>query len=362
VIANAFFFLFTKTTTNISDGLSALCVSCEMVLIAALQMWAFYWGEYHIDRLSKPMGKANKKGKTNVFMAILHALNFSDFMVELWHELRFLWDRIRGKEYTRADARYGKFDFVSAFNANEDEDYGGGRKAAAPLELIRSNTIEMTQAHSGGDHHEKMSGSKDDELQSKQALLAAGTPPAQSSYHHQGLAPALQGQPTYYQNESPYQQQDPPFAPAAALHVPTTASNGRISPKPRSPRDSTGRYPSFLYEGSGSPQNLYQQGSFPSNQNMQAHQARQPSPVDQSSWATPGAYTVRGFPRNSVAYSNNGGGDQNPYATSTSHGQQEESSGQHQPESQHQHQDAGKMGVPTQIREERPRSWEPQAL
>jgi hypothetical protein len=107
------------TTENISDGLNALCTTCEMVLIAALQLWAFNWKEYRIDRLSQPDGKANAKGRTNPFTSLLHALNFFDIFVEFWYELVFLFDRIRGKPYTRRDAR---LDFVQAFGAEHDDD------------------------------------------------------------------------------------------------------------------------------------------------------------------------------------------------------------------------------------------------
>ncbi|UZJ50989.1 hypothetical protein CBS101457_000309 [Exobasidium rhododendri] len=183
------------TTANISDGLSALCVSIEMILIAGLQMWAFNWGEYRIDRVRNPRGKANENGKTGIFRSLLHALNFSDYFVELWYELKFLFDRIRAKEYTRADERVGKFDIVGAFNGNEAEDSivgngGGGnqgydynRTLAAPLELTRNkNSMEMRQSNgqeemrsarvdaSSGDYYETM--------QSRQGLLAAGVSPA----------------------------------------------------------------------------------------------------------------------------------------------------------------------------------------
>lgn len=125
------------TTTNIADGLNALCTTVEMVLISAMQMWAFYWGEYHIDRVRNPSGKANKKGKTNIFFSILHALNFTDILVELWQEIVFLVDRIRGKEYTRKDAR---LDFVQAFGADDDDDSDLGKPPAV-------GQMELNQSH-----------------------------------------------------------------------------------------------------------------------------------------------------------------------------------------------------------------------
>lgn len=122
------------TTTNISDGLNALCTSLEMVLIAAMQMWAFNWSEYYIERLARPAGKSNAKGKTNVFLSILHALNFTDLLKELWREIVFLFDRIRGKEYTRHDAR---LDFVQAFGA-DDEDDDKNVSTVSQMELLET--------------------------------------------------------------------------------------------------------------------------------------------------------------------------------------------------------------------------------
>lgn len=335
------------------------------------------------------MGKANKNGKTNVFMSILHALNFSDFAIELWHELRFLFDRIRGKEYTRADTSYGKFDFVGAFNAN-------GNKG---LELTRSiNTIEMSQT-AGLQQQEKENRTLDEEtdnetMLSKQALLGSGTLPAQQSssqvfYPVQGESSSAShaGQPYYAQQAIP-----PTIAPAE-LRVPTAASSGRISPKPRSPRDSTGRYPSFLYEGGnnqggggggGIEQNAYyQQQPSQYTSTLQSpipqQPQRQPSPVDQSSWATPGAYTVKGFPRSSVMYSSaNEGYDERLHPSQQQQQQyqqqqyeQQQQRLQQQPQQQHyqqqhhhqqhQQQNLAESG-PARVQEERPRSWEPQAM
>ena len=165
------------TTTNISDGLNALCICLEMVPIAAFQMWAFYWGEYSIARVGHSSNRrANLKGKTNIFLSLIHALNFTDFLVELWHELRFLWDRLRGKEYTREDGRFGKLDFVAAFNANEDDDAYKGSLAPLPLQTrTRSeDDVEMSEA--------AYSKSMDGASQSRRNLVTSGTAPAQPRY------------------------------------------------------------------------------------------------------------------------------------------------------------------------------------
>ena len=296
-----------------------------MVLVAALQMWAFHWGEYRIDRVSKPTGRANKKGKTPVFFSLVHALNFSDFAIELWHELRFLFDRIRGKEYTRADTRYGKFDFVGAFNAGEEGGSEGGKGG---------NEMEMRVG-------QEKEFEANETAQSRRALLPAGTPPAQAG----GV-----------------QDQDIILSPTT-LDVPAMASNGRISPKPKSTRESTGRYPSFLYEDRPS-------SALSVRQAPHAMNPRQPSPVDESSWASPGSYTVRGFPRNSVLYADSP--DSSPYlghprALLNQSSQSQEVELQQPPLQVRDIRHDGlepREGGPSgpEKPEERPRSWEPQAL
>ncbi|CAD6937004.1 unnamed protein product [Tilletia controversa] len=82
-------------------------------------------GESHVIP-GTSVGRTNARGHTNILRSLLHALNLSDFAVELWHSLRFAIDRIRGKEYTREDMRFGKgkFDFM-VFQQHERE--GGGR-------------------------------------------------------------------------------------------------------------------------------------------------------------------------------------------------------------------------------------------
>lgn len=200
------------TTTNISDGLNALCTSLEMVLIAAMQMWAFYWGEYTLDNLDKPStGKANTKGKTNPLRSILHALNLSDLLIEAWNEVVFLFDRMRGKEYTRHDAR---MDFAQAFGANdEDSDYTvkPGRSAATATALGGGNGLEMAEDGRGNSHHGSVP--SDDRLygteRSDQGLLAADSanryPPSHGAHPTNAYATA---RPAYrqpsFQETAPY--------------------------------------------------------------------------------------------------------------------------------------------------------------
>jgi hypothetical protein len=168
------------TQTNISNGLNALCISLEMLPIAAFQLWAFNWKEYSIGRVTHPSGKANRKGKTNMFMSLMHALNFSDFLVELWHELRFVWDRMRGKEYTREDMRFGKLDFVGAFNANEDSDFKGS-PAPLPLQTRTPSDAEKSEAavSSSSNGIGQQYYGMDEAYQSNRHLVTSETPPIQ---------------------------------------------------------------------------------------------------------------------------------------------------------------------------------------
>ncbi|KAE8270922.1 hypothetical protein A4X09_0g1424 [Tilletia walkeri] len=217
------------TSTNIANGLNALCTSVEMIIVAVWQLFAFPASEYTLKNLAKPLkkkkakkgkkgksgkgeeedeeddivgdgthdmelsaqtpneksaivtqgalpghspsalemppsflpppirpsaftshshtpsfiqqqpqqdrlrgvshvipgtsvGKTNARGHTNILRSLLHALNLSDFIVELWHSFRFAFDRIRGKSYTREDMRFGrgKFDF-EVFRHHQDQ-------------------------------------------------------------------------------------------------------------------------------------------------------------------------------------------------------------------------------------------------
>jgi UDP-N-acetylmuramyl pentapeptide phosphotransferase/UDP-N-acetylglucosamine-1-phosphate transferase len=57
------------TATNVADGLNALCICCEMVIMSVAFAWAFNWNEY---KRQAPPGAPH----TNVFWAILDSLNY----------------------------------------------------------------------------------------------------------------------------------------------------------------------------------------------------------------------------------------------------------------------------------------------
>lgn len=132
------------TATNVASGLAAICVTLEMVLVAAFQAWAFPWQEYRVSRIGEDevRNTPNSKGRTNPFWALLYSLNFADFFIELWLSLRFVFDRLRGKEYTRQDARLGAFDFL-IFQGGDGKvhlDKGGDQQ------------VEMAQVQSNASH------------------------------------------------------------------------------------------------------------------------------------------------------------------------------------------------------------------
>lgn len=140
------------TATNVSDGLNALATTLEMVIIALFQMWAFPWSEYkeyHDDAgNSEKKHKKRRRAYTNPVWPILHAIWMGDLAVEGWHSIRFAFDRIRGKEYTRQDARFNAVDFVGAFEANAERNEGHGR----PIRTQTNSSIELNQR--GIDNHQ----------------------------------------------------------------------------------------------------------------------------------------------------------------------------------------------------------------
>ncbi|KAH8105093.1 organic solute transporter Ostalpha-domain-containing protein [Cristinia sonorae] len=74
------------TTTNISDGLNALCITVEMVIFSAFMMWAYTWKEYTLE----------KRPRTGVLRPLWDSINYSDFVMEIWGSLVFFWRYIRG--------------------------------------------------------------------------------------------------------------------------------------------------------------------------------------------------------------------------------------------------------------------------
>jgi len=407
------------TATNVADGLNALATSLEMVIVAAFQMWAFPWNEYYVDRLNKDGSKvmpikANKKGKTSIWRSMFNALNFSDLFVELWHSIRFGFDRMRGKEYTRTDARFGKFDIAAAFGA-EGQGNASQRGDQSPLAGVtsRDGRFEMEE-HRLGPNGEKIKSnlqvpSSNENYQQRDFVsfdpnsssgfnssgkvgngntyLYASTPPTSEftrssndsdtlgslrngsgyganngvhrrrpSFDPHPLSRAIQeneAEPESYNdssdvgllNKSPSAPNNgnSRLAPALNLvNLPGQADLGRLSPSPRSPRDSSGRYPSFIYDSenfkngnsngldsrenspggigrgfgsrSSSPNPNFNPGS-----NGEANGIpRQPNPLQPGSWNET-HYRVSGFPRESFIETDSGShySNQNQVGNST---------------------------------------------
>ncbi|GAA6052410.1 hypothetical protein JCM3770_000228 [Rhodotorula araucariae] len=86
------------TATNVADGLSALCVCCEMVIMSGVFAWAFSYREY----------EAGPGKHTPVFWAILDSFNYSDLFREGWRGFVFLFDFARRKPGTHAGKRSRK--------------------------------------------------------------------------------------------------------------------------------------------------------------------------------------------------------------------------------------------------------------
>ncbi|GAA5868622.1 hypothetical protein JCM8547_003758 [Rhodosporidiobolus lusitaniae] len=144
------------TATNVADGLNALCICCEMVIMAFAFGWAFNVKEYQAQA---PPGAR----KTNPFWAILDSLNYSDFFVEAYRGLVFLVDYIRGKPGTHA----GKKQRLAAALATAKD---GGDKQAA-----RRNTeygLDMDAAFAGVEQQ--------------------GSPATSSEWDHRPLSPNVQ--------------------------------------------------------------------------------------------------------------------------------------------------------------------------
>lgn len=123
------------TTTNIADGLNALCVCCEMVLFAAFMLWAYSYKEY---RNLRPEGAK----RTSIWRPLWDSINYWDFVsqrliradgdrraqpcflpqvVEGGKGIRFLVDFIRKKPGTHASDEKKLptgFDFDNAFGTN----------------------------------------------------------------------------------------------------------------------------------------------------------------------------------------------------------------------------------------------------
>ncbi|CAO1632082.1 unnamed protein product [Jaminaea pallidilutea] len=156
------------SATNVADGLDALCITLEMVLVAAFQMWAFHWGEYrkygkeqrfawHKEHAMKgdsgeiraDNGKAKKADRpprlyTNPLWALIHSLWLGDLFYELFRSLRFAFDRMCGKEYTKTDYRLSvggpniHYQFGSVGAISQDHLQNDGSAPGANLQRLAS--------------------------------------------------------------------------------------------------------------------------------------------------------------------------------------------------------------------------------
>lgn len=102
------------TTTNISDGLNALATTVEMVFIALFQLYAFPASEY------KPEIKDDRP-HTSFWRSFIHSQNYSDFVLDIFYSIKFFFDSLLGKAYTKAtptaDSSGGNsFDLWKAFD------------------------------------------------------------------------------------------------------------------------------------------------------------------------------------------------------------------------------------------------------
>jgi len=82
------------TVDNVANGLSALCLTVEMVFFSLFMVWAYPVSEY------KPRGK----GRTSVWRGLLDSINYSDFAIEIWGSLRFFVRYMLGRPGTHGPA------------------------------------------------------------------------------------------------------------------------------------------------------------------------------------------------------------------------------------------------------------------
>ncbi|KZT05741.1 DUF300-domain-containing protein [Laetiporus sulphureus 93-53] len=78
------------TETNIADGLNALATCIEMVFFSGFMLWSFSASEYKQSGVT-----------TRIWRPLWDSINYSDFGVEIVGSLKFFWDYMRHKPYTR---------------------------------------------------------------------------------------------------------------------------------------------------------------------------------------------------------------------------------------------------------------------
>ncbi|GFZ43421.1 hypothetical protein JCM24511_01141 [Saitozyma sp. JCM 24511] len=86
------------TADNVSDGLSALCTTIEMVFFSIYMGWAYNWTDYTNPKIN-PVQRPT--GFKTYCQAIWDTINLTDFVLEIWHALVFFVNYMRGKPGTR---------------------------------------------------------------------------------------------------------------------------------------------------------------------------------------------------------------------------------------------------------------------
>ncbi|KZP10495.1 DUF300-domain-containing protein [Athelia psychrophila] len=90
------------TSTNVANGLQALCTCVEMVVFSALMMWSFSSAPYRAMRGDKP--------HTNSFMAFLNSMNYWDFIKDTYMAVKFFVRYAMGKPGTHSKGDVPNFD------------------------------------------------------------------------------------------------------------------------------------------------------------------------------------------------------------------------------------------------------------
>jgi len=147
------------TSSNVADGLNALCTSVEMVFFAVFMQWAYPASEYYDRDPAQPQErgyisseipedeKTRKVRTTSVWRPLWDSINFSDFALEIWSSFMFFVDYIRRKPYTRSRMQKpGQITFGQAFGIEGPRPRKGNlansreSRDQADMELMRSKT------------------------------------------------------------------------------------------------------------------------------------------------------------------------------------------------------------------------------
>ncbi|KAJ1961827.1 hypothetical protein GGI12_003025 [Dipsacomyces acuminosporus] len=118
---------------NVVDGLTALIICVEMVLFALLFIKAFPVEPYH---------RADGIQRTSTKRAFLDSLNFVDFFVEIWYQLRWLVAPITGRYPEEPDSEKGRF---GRMDINAATRYKIDKQSPSDLEAKAGEAVPMSQ-------------------------------------------------------------------------------------------------------------------------------------------------------------------------------------------------------------------------